>query len=127
MNALKLTALVHSVVLAVESFAQKVADYTHDLHGLSLQNAYNAVAAEASVLREQLTVLGQATRDATLQAKIDYAQALKDAENLFNKKLADIQAGHETQRTVIVNSISNTNETARAAAAAMAAHDEARV
>jgi hypothetical protein len=122
----RITNFVHNFALKLEGLVTALADYTHDLHGLGLQNTYNAIAAEASVLREQLTRLGQATRDATLQAKIDYAQALKDAEDLFNKKLADIQAGHATQREVIVKALDGTNSKARVAADAVAAHDEAR-
>jgi len=112
----RITAFLHRT-------AERVAEFCHELHATGLQAAYNAITTEAAELRQELSHLGAETRDATMQAKIDFQRAVKAAQDAFDAEIKRVIDTHTVRRAAIVAKLDATNNKARETADAIEQHD----
>jgi hypothetical protein len=120
MNAALITA---RITAALHRASEHIADFCHELHAAGLTAAYNAVGKAAADLRQELSALGAETRDATMQAKIEFQRAVKAAQDAFDAEVKRVVDTHTVRRAAIVAKLDATNTKARETADAIEQHD----
>lgn len=111
----RITAAIHRVATAISDFA-------HTLHTSGLTAAYNATCRQAALLRLDLLEVSAETRDLTIKAKIDFAAAVKAAEEELAETIEDIGVQHMKVRGKVVAKLSDVNAAALSAKEALDAH-----